>query len=101
MKTEGLFFRKLDLHVHTPASECFPEKDVTPSQIVQKAAEMGLSGIAITDHNSGAWYDKVKEAAKGKSMTVFPGVEITVGDAHIHIIAILDTDKRTRDIEDL
>jgi len=95
MKTEGLFFRKLDLHVHTPASECFPDKNIIPSQIVQKAIEMGLSAIAITDHNSGEWVDKVKEAAKGKNLTIFPGVEITVGDAHNHIIAILDVDKTT------
>jgi hypothetical protein len=101
MKTEGLFFRKFDLHIHTPASECFPDKNIIPSQIVQKAIEMGLSAIAITDHNRGEWVDKVKEAAKGKNLTIFPGVEITVGDAHNHIIAILDVDKTTRDIEDL
>jgi PHP family Zn ribbon phosphoesterase len=103
MKTKGLFFRKFDLHIHTPASACFlnPNKEVTPEQIVNKSIEMGLGAIAITDHNSGEWIDKIKKVAEGRNLAVFPGVEITVGDAHNHIIAILDIDKTTRDIEDL
>jgi len=100
-KTQGLFFKKFDLHIHTPASKCFYNKNVTPEQIVQKAIQMKLSAIAITDHNTGEWVDKIKIAAKGTSLIVFPGVEITVGDAHNHIIAILDKDKTTRDIEEV
>ncbi|MBU0569024.1 AAA family ATPase [bacterium] len=103
MKTKGLFFKKFDLHIHTPASGCFPNPNnkITPDQIVQKSIQMGLNAIAITDHNTGEWIDKVKRAADGTNLTVFPGVEITVGDAHNHIIAILDIDKTTRDIEDI
>lgn len=101
MKTHGLRFRKFDLHIHTPASKCFGDKFITPEQIVQKAIKEGISAIAITDHNTGEWIDKVKEAAKGSDLIVFPGVEITVGDARNHIIAILDIDKTTRHIEDL
>lgn len=101
MKTRGLFFRKFDLHIHTPASECFHDKNITPEQIVKKAIEMELSAIAITDHNTAEWIDRVKKAAEGTNLTVFPGVEITVGDAHNHIIAILDVDKTSRDVEDL
>lgn len=100
-KTQGLFFKKFDLHIHTPASKCFYNKNVTPEQIVQKAIQMKLGAIAITDHNTGEWVDEIKIAAEGTNLTVFPGVEITVGDAHNHIIAILDVDKTTRDIEDL
>ncbi len=28
-KTQGLFFKKFDLHVHTPASEDYKDKNVT------------------------------------------------------------------------
>jgi len=101
MKTEGLLFKKFDLHIHTPSSGCFKDKSIKAEDIVNKALEIGLDAIAITDHNSGKWVDSIKEAAKGTNLVVFPGVEITVGDAHIHIIAILDKDKTTRDIEDL
>jgi len=100
-KSQGLFFKKFDLHVHTPASNCFLEKEITPEQIVQKAIQMKLSAIAITDHNTGEWVDKIKMAANKTNLTIFPGVEITVGDAHNHIIAILDVDKTTRDIEEV
>ena len=100
-KTQGLFFKKFDLHVHTPASKCFYDKNITPERIVRKAIEMKLSAIAVTDHNTGEWIDKIKIAANKTNLTIFPGVEITVGDAHNHIIAILDVDKTTRDIEAL
>lgn len=101
MKTKGLSFKKFDLHIHTPASSCFSDKNVSPDDIISLALDKGLSAIAITDHNSGEYIDMIKKAAEGTPLTVFPGVEITVGDAHIHLIAILDKDKNTRDIGDL
>ncbi|GAG64494.1 unnamed protein product, partial [marine sediment metagenome] len=88
-------------HIHTPASSCFSDKNVSPDDIISLALDKGLSAIAITDHNSGEYIDMIKKAAEGTPLTVFPGVEITVGDAHIHLIAILDKDKNTRDIGDL
>ena len=101
MKTQGLSFKKFDLHVHTPASKCFKDKNVTAKQIVNQAIDQGMNAIAITDHNTGEWIDEVKKAASKKNLVVFPGVEITVGDAHNHIIAILDVSKGTKDIRDL
>lgn len=99
---KGLTFRKLDLHVHTPASKCFDDKSVTPEQIVKKARREGLDAIAITDHNTGEWIDKVQKAAD-KKLAVFPGVEIstTGGERGVHIIALLDPSKGTKDIENL
>ena len=58
----GLRFHKLDLHLHTPASRCFGDKSVTAEMIVADAIQKGLVGIAVTDHNSGAWIDLVKAA---------------------------------------
>jgi len=101
MKTQGLKFKKFDLHIHTPASDCFADKSIKAEQIVQEALKKGINAIAITDHNTGKWIDDIKKAADGTELTVFPAVEITVGDAHIHVIAILDIDKGTRDVEAL
>jgi len=100
---EGLRFKKLDLHLHTPASKCFADRAVTAENIVQAALSKGLDGIAITDHNSGEWIDQVKKAAEGTSLAVFPGVEITCmgGVSGIHIIALFDITNGTRDIESL
>ena len=64
MKTRGLFFRRFDLHIHTPASECFLDKKITPEQIVSKSVQKGLSAIAITDHNTGEWIDRVKKVRR-------------------------------------
>jgi len=93
----GLRFRKLDLHLHTPASRCFKDKSITPENIVQEAIRKGLSGIAVTDHNSGEWIDRVKEAAKGTPLAVFAGVEISCTGAKsgVHIIALFDVDQGT------
>ena len=92
--SSGLHFKKLDLHVHTPASEDF-QGDVAPSDFVQEALRQGLDGIAITDHNTGAWIDQVKTAAEGTELVVFPGAEITCmgGEKNIHIIALFDPSK--------
>lgn len=90
----GLEYKKLDLHIHTPASKDHKEKTITPKKIVDAALSKGLAGIAITDHQTGKWIDKVKRAASNK-LVVFPGVEIlaTGGKKGVHIIALFDADK--------
>jgi PHP family Zn ribbon phosphoesterase len=95
----GLYYRKLDLHIHTPESKCFAG-NCTPEQIVEVAIQKGLDGIAITDHNSGQWIDRVKAAAHNKPLTVFPGVEITCtgGPQNIHLIALLDPSAGSQEI---
>jgi len=99
----GLVYRKIDLHIHTPASKCFDNKSVNPEDIIKKALDERLDAIAITDHNTGEWVDKIKEASRSK-LVVFPGVEIsaTAGKmGTIHIIGIFDQSKTTKDIENM
>jgi len=64
------------------------------------AISKGLAGIAITDHNTAEWVDEVIEAAKGKPLAVFPGVEITctAGRKGIHIVALFDVTKGAEDV---
>ena len=99
----GLKWVKLDLHVHTPASECFigqSEGEVTPEDIVNAALERGLNGIAITDHMTGAWIDRVKAAAEADGeLLVIPGVELSVD--YYHVLALFPPEKGTKDIEAL
>jgi hypothetical protein len=86
----GARFRKADLHVHTPASADFApdEKNSGPEQIVKAALDADLDVIAITDHNTAEWCDKVREAAAETSLVVLPGVEISTPQGHL--IAIFD-----------
>jgi hypothetical protein len=99
--TAGLKFKKFDLQVHTPGSSDFKDKGATPDQIVKAALDKGLAGIAITDHQSGAWIDKVKVAAKGTGLVVFPGIELRVhgGKDGIHLLAIFDVDKTSEHVK--
>jgi hypothetical protein len=85
--TRGLRFCKVDLHVHTPASQCFIEEGITPQDIVDQALTQDLAAIGITDHNTGAWVDLVKSAAADTHLVVFPGVEISVAPG-VHVVAL-------------
>lgn len=97
--SKGSVFCMADLHIHTPASKCYEEKGVTAEDIVNKALEKGLKIIAITDHNDVAFVDNVRNAARGRDLHVFPGVEITAEGGHI--IAIFDKDYPLNSLNDL
>jgi hypothetical protein len=106
---KGLRFHKLDLHIHTPASKDFnrpdgiSDDDIAAS-IVRTSIEKGLDGIAITDHNSAVWIDRMREAAVGTPLVVFPGVEITATGGKtggIHVIALFDPSKNASHVADL
>ena len=92
----GLKFKKVDLHIHTPASvKDYEDKSIIAQDIVKNALEKGLHVIAITDHQTATWINLVKEAAKGTNLIVLPGVEILAsgGEKGVHVIALFDIDK--------
>jgi len=104
MTQNGLRWRKVDLHVHTPASTDYAGPSITADEFVAKTIAKGLHSIAITDHNSGEWIDAMVAAANGTSLTIFPGVEISVPggkNGSVHIIALFDSDATTKTIENL
>ncbi len=65
--------KRVDLHIHTTASDGTD----TPAQAVAKAKELGLSAIAITDHDSIAGIEEALEAGKQLGVEVLPGIEIS------------------------
>ncbi len=100
-RTSGLKFRKFDLQVHTPGSSDFNDKNATPEEVVKAALDKGLAAIAVTDHQTGVWIDKVKKAAHKTGLVVFPGVELRVhgGQDGIHLLAIFDVDKGSEHVK--
>lgn len=65
--------------------------------------------IAVTDHNSGAWIDRLKSALEElesekpegfRPVYLFPGVEISVHGG-VHLLAILDPSRTTSDVDSL
>src|ERR1700720_4559812 len=97
----GLARVALDLHVHTPASDDWRGDPATPDQIVARALEQGLDGIAITDHQSGESVDALRDASKDTGLTIIPGVEINnlAGNEGIHLIALFDCATTMQDID--
>jgi predicted metal-dependent phosphoesterase TrpH len=78
----------VDLHVHTTASD----GALTPAEVVASALALGLSTIAITDHDAVSGIDEALEAARGTGLRVVPGVELSVdaaGIADVHVLGLL------------
>ena len=95
---------KFDFHCHTPASEDYgngPEqeklKNISPEDWLLNYMKAKMDCVAITDHNSGEWIDKLKNAHSKlkeekdpnfRPIHIFPGVEISASGG-VHILAIL------------
>jgi len=80
---------RCDLHIHTCLSPC-ADLDMYPSALVERSVAAGLDVIGICDHNSSENVPYVIEAARGKPLHVFPGMEITSRE-EAHIIALFET----------
>lgn len=115
-KWVGARWWKFDFHNHTPASDDYGKgpdqalyKQISQKDWLLNYMRQGIDCVALTDHNSGAWIDSLKEAlqdlaSEGHSdyrpLYLFPGVEITV-QGNIHILSIFGPDKTTSDIDSL
>ena len=73
-----------DLHIHSTASD----GTLTPRDIVQRAASLGLPAIAITDHDTVAGVAAARDAALAYGLRVIPAVELSagVGDRGVHVL---------------
>ncbi len=97
---KGTRWYRCDFHLHTSSSLCFGDENKTAEAFIEKVHRENLDCIAITDHNTGNGIDAIKDIAKDKGITVFPGVEVTCSDAKIHILVLFDTDKGTTEVAD-
>ena len=75
-----------DLHTHS----CFSDGTCTPAEILEQAAAMGLSAVALTDHNTVEGLPFFLSAARGNSVEAIPGVEISTnyGETELHIVGL-------------
>ncbi|MDI3279819.1 MAG: PHP domain-containing protein [Bacillota bacterium] len=74
----------LDLHVHTTASD----GSETPAEVVRKAKHLGLSAIALTDHDSVGGLEEGLQAGKELGLEVVPGIELTsdTDESEVHLL---------------
>ena len=63
----------IDLHLHTTASDGLS----TPDALVARTAAVGLTTIAVTDHDTLAAVPAVRQAAAQAGIRVIPGLEVT------------------------
>ncbi|MBK8329355.1 MAG: PHP domain-containing protein [Bacteroidetes bacterium] len=75
---KGTRWFKCDFHLHTTASLCFQDREVTAKQWVDRAIAQGLNCVAVTDHNTGFGIDDIKAAAVGTDLTVFLVLKLLV-----------------------
>lgn len=74
---------KADLHIHSCLSPC-GSLEMGPEALIDKAKEMGLTHIALTDHNSTKNVEAYVTVAVKKGLVCIPGIEVTsVEEAHI------------------
>jgi len=76
---------KVDLHLHSSVSDGV----LSPAGVVDKAARLGLTAIALTDHDNVDGIAPATEAAsRYPSLTFIPGVEIStdIEDGEVHLL---------------
>lgn len=113
----GARWWSFDFHTHTPASldttawqfAIGTADEVTPEKWLLRYMAAEIDCVAITDHNTGAWVDKLKQAygemqqskpAGFRELHLFPAVEISVNGG-FHLLAIFDLGATAQDIDRL
>ncbi len=63
----------IDLHGHTDRSD----GTFTPAELIAEAVRVGLTGLAITDHDTFASYDAAVPYAAGANLELICGIEVS------------------------
>jgi len=64
----------IDLHSHST----FSDGSLTPKELAKRAKDLGLSALALTDHDTTAGLGQFMEACSEFGITGVPGVEISI-----------------------
>jgi predicted metal-dependent phosphoesterase TrpH len=73
--------QRIDLHVHSRHS---PDSSLTLQEIVDHLGQAGLTGFALTDHNSVAGHPELREIERRYPMyRMVPGVEVSTREGHL------------------
>lgn len=75
-----------DLHCHSTASD----GSLTPTQLVQRAHEQGVTALALTDHDTTAGLIEAQSAAAVTGMKLIPGIELSTSwqGKCLHVIGL-------------
>ena len=75
-----------DLHCHSSYSD----GQLTPEQLVRRAAAHGVTHLAVTDHDTVAGLDEASASARAQQVSLITGVEISVTweRKNIHLVGL-------------
>ena len=78
--------RTCDLHTHSN----FSDGTLSPTQLIAEAEKVGLSAIALTDHNTVAGLPEFLNAGKNSTVETVAGIEFSTEylDAELHIVCL-------------
>jgi PHP family Zn ribbon phosphoesterase len=79
---------RCDLHIHTCLSPC-ADLDMYPRALIEKSISEKLDVIAVCDHNASENVEYLLSLAKGKPITVLPGMEVSSLE-EVHVLALFD-----------
>ena len=80
---------KIDLHIHSCLSPC-ANLEMSPGEIVKRAVDAGMGGIALTDHQSARNTPAIAECARRAGLKCLYGLEVCTAE-EVHTIALFDT----------
>ncbi len=90
----------IDLHAHTNASD----GSLTPRELVSLAKKVGLSALAITDHETFAGFEAVRSVAGESGLDLVRGIELNtsvrvpdvLGSRTLHLLAYFPAGEPSR-----
>lgn len=74
----------VDLHAHSTASD----GSDPPGDLVRRAARIGLSAVALTDHDTQEGITEAEEAATATGIELVPGVELSLDHPGMHLLVL-------------
>lgn len=76
---------RVDLHLHSTASD----GTETPTSVVRRAAEAGLAGVALADHDTVAGLEEAASEAARRGLKFLVGAELSANEPgrSIHLLA--------------
>lgn len=85
-----------DFHIHSALSPC-GDMDMTPNNIVNMAALLGLNAIAVSDHNSIGNAEAAIKVGERIGVRVLPGMEVETAEA-VHVLTLYPDIERARPV---
>ena len=91
--------KRYDLHTHSNVSD----GAFDPAEVVRRARDAGLDGIALSDHDSTAGIAKARAEGERIGLDIVPGCEVSsrYKGAPVHMLAYYADEQNARWIEEL